>query len=555
MDKQQAIYFEALTANRAEGAKALEGFALRGVKNSVVEKYSDQAHFIYELLQNADDAKATSARFELFKDKLIFAHNGTRRFSITDPATEVQDLDNGTLGDINAITAVGGSNKNDEATIGKFGVGFKAVFQYTATPHIYDPYVFFKIERFIVPIRIDEDYPGRRANETLFVFPFDHDKRSPEEAYADISEKLRTLDYPLLFLSNLKDIEFEISGILGLYEKNVEEKRVYNGTTAEFIRLTQNDGENREDLYDNMLWLFSRDDGKDHTYSVGYFVGSDGHLIPKMHSAFCFFPTKEPTGLNFIIHAPFLLTDSREGIRAGVQHNLDMISLLSELAADSLVYLRDIGLSKSKPLIDDSIFDIIPYDESGFGDVSSKKAISFKPFYTAIKETFENQAIIPATDGYVATENAYWAFVPQIAELFSNEQLAYLTQNDKAHWVFTSFGRQDTLRKNKPLTDYIDSITAVWLDDNDILKGWSIENGASYEGITASFIEAQPIEWLHRFYKWIADTKGRTELIPTKPIFLNQNRKAAAAFDAKKMPFYFYQLTVVANMTRLMRPY
>lgn len=78
MDQQQEEYFNALSVNRAESARALEGFALRGVKNSVVEKYSDQAHFIYELLQNADDAKATSARFELFKDKLIFAHNGTR---------------------------------------------------------------------------------------------------------------------------------------------------------------------------------------------------------------------------------------------------------------------------------------------------------------------------------------------------------------------------------------------------------------------------------------------------------------------------------------------
>ena len=58
IDEQQTIYFEALSANRAGGAKTLEGFALRGVKNSVVEKYSDQAHFICELLQNADDAKA-----------------------------------------------------------------------------------------------------------------------------------------------------------------------------------------------------------------------------------------------------------------------------------------------------------------------------------------------------------------------------------------------------------------------------------------------------------------------------------------------------------------
>ena len=89
-----------------ESAKALESFHLRGVKNSIVEKYSDQAHFIYELLQNADDAKATSARFELFSDKLLFSHNGTRRFSVSDPATQAQDLENNTLGDINAITAV-----------------------------------------------------------------------------------------------------------------------------------------------------------------------------------------------------------------------------------------------------------------------------------------------------------------------------------------------------------------------------------------------------------------------------------------------------------------
>uniref|UniRef100_UPI000A4A0FB6 hypothetical protein n=1 Tax=Clostridium sp. NkU-1 TaxID=1095009 RepID=UPI000A4A0FB6 len=93
--------------------------------------------------------------------------------------------------------------------------------------------------------------------------------------------------------------------------------------------------------------------------------------------------------------------------------------------------------------------------------------------------------------------------------------------------------------KNKALTDYIDSITAVWLDDNDILKGWWIEGGTSNEGVTGSFIEIQTIEWLHRFYKWIADTKRRTELILTKPIFLNQKRKAAAAFDIKKQAILF----------------
>ena len=130
MTKQEKLYFEALSMDRAESADMLEKPSMRGIKNSVVEKYSDQAHFIYELLQNADDAKATSARFILERGRLIFAHNGTRRFSVTNPKSEDRDSLKGTLGDVNAITSIANSNKT-EASIGKFGVGFKAVFQYT----------------------------------------------------------------------------------------------------------------------------------------------------------------------------------------------------------------------------------------------------------------------------------------------------------------------------------------------------------------------------------------------------------------------------------------
>ena len=184
MTDKEKKFFENLTKDRTENAAMLEKPSMRGVKRSVVEKYSDQAHFISELLQNADDAGATSARFSLHRDKLIFAHNGTRHFSVTDPETEDTDSQNGKLGDINAITSIANSNKT-KAAIGKFGVGFKAVFQYTSTPHIYDPNFKFKIERFIVPVMLESDSEYRKQNETLFVFPFDHDERSCSEAYED----------------------------------------------------------------------------------------------------------------------------------------------------------------------------------------------------------------------------------------------------------------------------------------------------------------------------------------------------------------------------------
>ena len=60
MNKRETEYFELLRQDREESASMLEKPSMRGIKDSVVEKYSDQAHFIYELLQNADDAGASS---------------------------------------------------------------------------------------------------------------------------------------------------------------------------------------------------------------------------------------------------------------------------------------------------------------------------------------------------------------------------------------------------------------------------------------------------------------------------------------------------------------
>ena len=545
MNNQEKVYFEALTVHRAGLAKALEDPALRGVRHSVVEKYSDQAHFIYELLQNADDACATNARFILEKDRLIFAHNGTRHFSITDPAKEDEDSDRNALGDINAITSIANSSKTG-ASIGKFGVGFKAVFQYTSTPHVYDPGFRFKIDRFIVPIVLDADYPGRRDDETLFVFPFDHHERGAVEAYTDISEKLKNLSYPLLFLSNLKNIEFEFGDVLGLYDKNITETKLIEGTKAEYIVLTQNDG---DELYDEFLWLFSRsydrgekykEDERYLKYSVGFFTDDRRHLIPVDKPAFCYFPTKEDTDLHFIIHAPFLLTDSREGIRAGVQHNDNMIGVLAKLAADSMEYLRDIGIDESVRLIDDDIVSIIPVDVDDFSDPSDKSRVSFLPFYEEIKRKFEESNLLPSKEGYVGVNNAYWSSVPQLPQLFSNEQLGEIVDNPEAAWVFASLARDEVQRNKKELFSYIDALVRTNINEDIILSGrtrefffrdgvrQSLEN---IKGISAEFIENQPIDWLHSFYKWISETKHRREVASNKPIFIDQDGKASAAFD------------------------
>ena len=117
-----------------------------GIKNLLSNMYPDEAHFIYELLQNAEDKKATAVYFKMQKDKLIFEHNG----GVVDKSQLF------TLKDIESITGIGASTKKDDNTaIGKFGVGFKAVFAYTESPQIYSGEYSFEINDLVVPTIIN----------------------------------------------------------------------------------------------------------------------------------------------------------------------------------------------------------------------------------------------------------------------------------------------------------------------------------------------------------------------------------------------------------------
>jgi hypothetical protein len=194
MTEQHQIWFDKLAKDREESATMLEKPSMRGIKNSVVEKYSDQAHFIYELLQNANDAKATKSSFQLTSDGLYFKHNGKIFFSVSNPDTEDQDKENNTLGHINSITAIANSNKT-ESSIGKFGVGFKAVFQYTETPHIYDPNFQFKIDRFIIPIKLENDFSDRQTAETVFYFPFNKKEVSARKSILGHFGKVKKVSF------------------------------------------------------------------------------------------------------------------------------------------------------------------------------------------------------------------------------------------------------------------------------------------------------------------------------------------------------------------------
>ena len=531
-------FFDALVKDRTDNANTLEKPSMRGVKSSVVDKYSDQAHFVYELLQNADDAKATYARFKLYHDRLIFTHNGTRHFSVSNPASEDLDRENDRLGDVNAILSIGNSTKTGQNTIGKFGVGFKAVFQYTATPYIYDSEIRFKIERFFVPVLLENDHSERKENETLFEFPFNHDENDAETAFKAISERLSTLVNPILFLSNLQEISFEFDDTKGAYRKEITKTYPFDNTKAERIILTQDLGEKSQK---RTLLLFSRIDEESGRYSVGFYLDEKGNLLPVDEYAYCFFPTKENTNLHFIIHAPFLLTDSREKIKSGDKHNRRMINLLSDLAADCMVYLRDIGIQEHIKLISDNIIKIIPVNEMITSQSWNKKVYSdFNPFYAKILQAFKTEKIIPTKSLYTTSKNAYWAQSLSLTAVFNNKILRALTGNPNANWVFASIPRDRFDGYFNSTRLYIDIIISSWLDEDRILS-------AKY--ITPNFIQACSIQWLADFYKWISETKSRINRCKTLPIFLSSDGKAVPAYDNEGKLILFFPSDEVNDYT------
>ncbi|MEI6555780.1 MAG: DEAD/DEAH box helicase [Paludibacter sp.] len=522
MTEEQKEWFDKLVKDREDNARVIEKRSMKGVKKDVVEKYPDSAHFVYELLQNADDAKATKCEFVLEKDKLFFSHNGIVRFSVSNPETEEIDAENNSLGHINSITSVGSSTKENElSTIGKFGVGFKAVFQYTETPHVYDENYKFKIIRFVVPELLNEDLHFRKPDETVFYFPFNKAGMSAEKAYTDIVNKLKSLLYPTLFLSNLQEVSWKTdNNETGTYRKVIKETKQSGNIICEKIELLQQIS--LEPIVEK-LWLFSRL-FNEHAYSVGFFLDKHNKLIQKKLKAFCFFPTEETTELNFIIQAPFVLNNSRASIPKNQTNgwNENLVVKLAELSADSLVILKDLRL------IDDNIIRIIPY---------KIPAEFFSAFYEIIEQKFKTEELLPSLNGeYAMKENAYWAVEPDSAKLFSNEQLSLLVRNPNAKWVFPSISRSESTE----IRDYIDGgdeRTWSYREPNLIKSNLDFENKIT-NLINSIFIQKQSFEWLHKFYAYFDGRSSYLKKYKTKSIFLDRNKTAVSAFEQRGQEFY-----------------
>lgn len=431
-----------------------------GLKTLLSQFYPDKNHFIYELLQNAEDAGASNVRFEVLPDRLIFAHNGTEPFSIKH---------------IDAITNISLSTKLDEdSKAGKFGIGFKSVFAFTETPHIYTDDICFKIVDMFLP----EEIPQKVTNgETIFEFPFDNVKLPAKDAIDKIEAGLKDISATtLLFLTNVREITYTlINGKSGIIEAKHDSKSEKSDTLSkyvfsEFVHCSSafDDGKVDEDtdwLRFNRRIAIPTEDGntKAHRVNIAFPIKRDnshqGYTFstlakdssqnsPQGKVSIFFIAPNAKSNLQFHINAPFGCPPSRDSV-SDTPANDKLINEIASLVREVIINLRDI--KELKP----DFFNFLPIES----DHVDKQ---FVPIKNAILDIFETENVYPIINGdYLNKENVVSAG-EDLRKLLSIEDIRTIINKQSIEYLLNPQTRGYT---------FVKEIGVLILDAATILNG------------------------------------------------------------------------------------
>lgn len=464
-----------------------------GITDLLAHQYSKKTHFIFELLQNAEDAGASVVEFRVESERVIFSHNGKRLF---------------TYENVESITSIGRSTKQTDYTqIGKHGIGFKAVFAYTHAPRIHSGDKHFVIEDVVVPRLLsgDEIPNDIKPGETRTILPFDSNEISEdrrfrelvpaESALVDISDALMQLSSrTLLFLRHIEELRWTLpDGKNGAYLR--ETTPSLDRPALRHVELT--DGNRSE------TWaVFQRvtevnEDGKNRQCAVEVaFLLQDGHVIPAQNTELVvYFPTEKKTELGFLIQGPFKTTKARDNIAQDSTANQQLIETAAKLAADSLEDLRSMGLLQVES------YKALPLQSAIFQDDGTR---FFMPVYQAIREALKSKPLLPRCGGdFVVSNEARLARGAQLADVFSPEQLGALFGVEQLYWLDTTI----TADRMPELRDYLAGRRKQWprneWEQDPLVEGIEVEAKDLASRLTASFFQAQDESWLVGFYEYM----------------------------------------------------
>ena len=444
-----------------EENKIQYGMAIDRVgKTLLANRYGDRTHFIYELLQNAEDALAKrdnpnrgrSVHFHLSEHELRVSHFGK-------PFDER---------DVRGICGIAESTK-DITQIGRFGIGFKSVYAFTDKPEIHSGAEDFGIENFVWPVAVPEIQ--REPEETVIIMPL-----RDAEAHSEIQAGLQRLGPgALVFLREIEGIEWNIESGSSFYIRQTDplDDHVRHVTIIGEIGSQQSEIE--------QTWLvFSRPMELTGDIEIAFFM-QDDQVHPVAHSRLVvFFPTVVETDLGFCVQGPYRTTLSRDNVPQRDEWNRRCVQETARVLADALVWLRD------KNRLDITVLRCLPIDQNKFDDESM-----FAPLYEETKQALLSRRLLPHFGGgYVAAKHAKLARTQELRELFDSDQLSQLFggKQDWA-WLDSSISQDRTPELR---TYLMGELNVPEVTPQSILRE-----------INAAFMDDQNDAWVRRLYEFL----------------------------------------------------
>ncbi|HHP1384760.1 TPA: sacsin N-terminal ATP-binding-like domain-containing protein [Pseudomonas aeruginosa] len=490
-----------------------ESYGTKGAQKSgklAAGLYDNRTHFIFELLQNAEDALgrrgewkgSRKVAFNLNPACLTLSHFGK-------PFDEA---------DVRSVCDIAESTKN-ESSIGRFGLGFKSVYTVTDLPEIHSGDEDFAIENYVFPKRMARS--ARAADETQIVLPL-----KPEDASAaqDITAGFRHLGPgALLFLRNIEEINWSVEGgASGFYLRNAPESLGDNVHRVTVIG--QETG--KADVDQNWL-VFHRDVFSAEGLKVGRVEiafslvavkDPPGRwaVLPLAKSPLVvFFPTVVESHLGFLVQGPYRTTPSRDNIPPDDPWNQHLVKETSGLLVEAMRWMRD------NAMLDVAALRCLPLDHEKF-----PKDSRFAPMFDAVRQAFQDEELLPTfDDGHVTAQQAKLARTQELRELFSPEQVAALFGSDVAAWLSDDITevRTPEIRRYLMRELDIDEITPTKL----------------VPSLTKPFLEAQSDEWVSRLYEFLSgQEKALRRHLDTVPLIrLDDGTHVVARENGKAKAF------------------
>lgn len=436
----------------------------------LAHRYDNRAHFIFELLQNAEDAlsrraaagKVREVTFSLTPTGLSISHFG-------EPFTSQ---------DVQYICGIGESTATHGLTdIGRFGIGFKSVYAFTDRPEIHSGDENFAIEAYVRPCSITPFVvvPG----QTVFRFPF---RPGDASAYTQVYEGLAKLDLTtLLFLREIEQINWEtLDGMGGTYLR--ETKRQDPKSIAREVTIIGHPKGQPLKSADFLVVerAVTNKGNRAGQVEIAYQV-QGGRVVPVENATLSvFFPTIVPTRFGAILQGPFRTTPSRDNIPRDDAWNRHLVGEMAVLLADSLSEL------KSRRMLGAEALNALPIHSVRFpsGEL-------FRPLYESTIAALKSRPLLPGLDGahYCAAESRLGR-TKEIRELFTAKQLGSLWGGSKPiHWI------SDAVTENRmpDLRNYL----IVDLGINEL------DPQAIATQISEKFLATQSNAWIVRFYEFL----------------------------------------------------